>query len=214
MYFSGEILRSILWRRPAGIPPSPRRHAPVTHSRGRTGTHCKFGAPTTHPYSQRLNYSLTHSLTQSAHWPAKSKTLLCESASPVPRLTRVARHGGSLKTIGPCSVAGHAPPLPWVMSRVWVRVRLGSGLALGKWVGTWPVNRLDPNQSLVNATSNRRSTGCPSLSQPSTALWCCKLLSLFLFRFFRMKTVCPLSRWDVRPFLWCWCWCCRSCLLS
>ena len=30
-------------------------------------------------------------------------------------------------------------------SSVWVRVRLGSGIASGKgWVGTWPVNRLDP----------------------------------------------------------------------
>ena len=36
------------------------------------------------------------------------------------------------------------PPLPWVRSRVWVRVRLGSGLASGKgWVGTWPLTRLD-----------------------------------------------------------------------
>ena len=47
---------------------------------------------------------------------------------------------------GYCSVAGHVPTLPWVRSRVWVRVGLGSGLATGKgWVGTWPVlTRFDP----------------------------------------------------------------------
>ena len=46
---------------------------------------------------------------------------------------------------GPCSVAGHVPTLPWVRSRVWVRVRLGSGQASGKGrVGTWPVKRFDP----------------------------------------------------------------------
>ena len=46
---------------------------------------------------------------------------------------------------GPGSVAGHVPTLPWVRSRFWVRVGLGSGLATGKgWVGTWPVTRLDP----------------------------------------------------------------------
>ena len=40
--------------------------------------------------------------------------------------------------MGPCSVAGHVPTLPWVRSRVWVRVGLESGLASGKgWVGTW-----------------------------------------------------------------------------
>ena len=43
-------------------------------------------------------------------------------------------------------IAGHVPTLPWVRSEVSVRVRLGSGLASGKWwVGTWPVTRLDPN---------------------------------------------------------------------
>ena len=46
---------------------------------------------------------------------------------------------------GPCSVESHIPSLPWVRSRVWVRVGLGSGLASGKgWVGTWPLTRLDP----------------------------------------------------------------------
>ena len=51
-----------------------------------------------------------------------------------------------MRKIGPCSVAGHVPTLPWVRSRVWVRVRLGAGLvASGKgWVGTWPVTKLDP----------------------------------------------------------------------
>ena len=44
--------------------------------------------------------------------------------------------------MGPCSVTGHAPILPWVRSRVWGRVRLGSGLASGEgWVGRWPVTR-------------------------------------------------------------------------
>ena len=44
---------------------------------------------------------------------------------------------------GPCSVASHVPTLPWLRSRVWVRVGLGSGLATGKGcVGTWPVTRL------------------------------------------------------------------------
>ena len=40
---------------------------------------------------------------------------------------------GSISTLsqmncnfGPCSVAGHVPPLPWLRSRVWVRVGLGS----------------------------------------------------------------------------------------
>ena len=47
--------------------------------------------------------------------------------------------------LGPCSVAGHVPTIPWVRSRVWVRVRLGSGIASGnEWVETWPVTRLDP----------------------------------------------------------------------
>ena len=49
------------------------------------------------------------------------------------------------QVLGPCSVAGHVPTLPWVRSGVWVRVRLGSGIASGKGrVGTWPVTRLDP----------------------------------------------------------------------
>ena len=44
------------------------------------------------------------------------------------------------------------PPLPWVRSRVWVRVTLRSGIASGKgWVGTWPVNRLDPSIGLGNS---------------------------------------------------------------
>ena len=48
------------------------------------------------------------------------------------------------KNEGPCSVASHVPTLPWVRSRVWLRVGLGSGQASGKgWVGTWPINRLD-----------------------------------------------------------------------
>ena len=51
---------------------------------------------------------------------------------------------------GPCSVVGPVPPLPWVRSRVWVRVRLGSGLATGKgWLGTWPVATLDPFLSML-----------------------------------------------------------------
>ena len=33
---------------------------------------------------------------------------------------------------GPCMVAGHVPTLPWVKSRVWVKVRLGAGLASGR----------------------------------------------------------------------------------
>ena len=45
----------------------------------------------------------------------------------------------STKSWAPCSVAGHVPTLPWVRSRVWVRVKLGSGLASRKGrVGTWP----------------------------------------------------------------------------
>ena len=46
---------------------------------------------------------------------------------------------------GPRSVAGHVPTLPWIRSRVWARVGWESGQASGEgWVGTWPVNRLDP----------------------------------------------------------------------
>ena len=57
--------------------------------------------------------------------------------------------------LGPCSVAGHVPTLPWVRSRVRVRVRLGSGLASGKgWIGTWPVTRLDPVSLRICGTSS------------------------------------------------------------
>ena len=49
---------------------------------------------------------------------------------------------------GLCSVAGHVSTLPWLRSMVWVRVGLGSGPATAKgWVGTWPVNRLNPDFS-------------------------------------------------------------------
>ena len=52
--------------------------------------------------------------------------------------------------IGPCSVAGHVLTLPWVRSRVAVRVRLGSGLASGKgWVSMWPVTRFDPTTTEI-----------------------------------------------------------------
>ena len=45
--------------------------------------------------------------------------------------------GYGLGCFGPCLVVGHVPTLPWLRSRVWVRVRLGLVLALGKgWVGT------------------------------------------------------------------------------
>ena len=55
--------------------------------------------------------------------------------------------------LGPCSIAGHVPTLPLVRSRVWVRVRLGSGLATEKgWVGMWPVTRLVP-KSVYNDES-------------------------------------------------------------
>ena len=50
---------------------------------------------------------------------------------------------GLVRGKGPCS--DDVPTLPWVRSRVWVKVELGSELATGKgWVGTWPVTRLDP----------------------------------------------------------------------
>ena len=49
--------------------------------------------------------------------------------------------GVHLQHVGPCSVVGHVPILPWVRSRVWVRVGLWSGKG---WVGRWPVTKLDP----------------------------------------------------------------------
>ena len=37
-----------------------------------------------------------------------------------------------IHSFAPRSVAGHVPTLPWVRSRVWLRVRLGAGLASGR----------------------------------------------------------------------------------
>ena len=53
---------------------------------------------------------------------------------------------------------GHILTLPWVRSKVSVRVKLGSELAAGKgWVGMWPVTRLDPKTEALcwTVTSNR-----------------------------------------------------------
>ena len=43
---------------------------------------------------------------------------------------------------------GHLSTLPWVRSRVWIRVGLGPATGKG-WVGMWPVTRLD----LLNVAS-------------------------------------------------------------
>ena len=81
---------------------------------------------------------------------------------------------------GPCLVAGHVPTLPWVRSRVWVRVGLGSGLASGRgWVGTWPVNRLDPKttwtltNSHVFSYSTRSDDTWLSWKQQIRSRWKC-----------------------------------------
>ena len=69
-------------------------------------------------------------------WQDRYETGHLNSLEAIPEKTQ--RKGG------PCSVVGHVPTLPWVRSRVWVRVGLGSGLATRKgWVGTWPITRLD-----------------------------------------------------------------------
>ena len=81
-----------------------------------------------------------------------------------------------LPNVGPCSVAGHVPTLPWLTSRVWVRVGLGSGLAAGKgWVGTWPGTRLDP-MSHCFLTSECDASNSPLLLRSRTV--CARIADL------------------------------------
>ena len=73
------------------------------------------------------------------------------------------------KSIGPCSVVGHIPTLPWVRSRVWVRVTVASGKG---WVGTWPVTRLDPSyQGWKCFLTCMLLWSCPPLFPSFVVLW-------------------------------------------
>ena len=58
------------------------------------------------------------------------------------RLATMCRYHGNIWSLLDCGPR-NIPTLPWVRSRVWAKVGLGSGQASGEgWVGTWPVNRL------------------------------------------------------------------------
>ena len=64
-----------------------------------------------------------HWTTYSSEYHVKAYTLACLAFYPTldyPAMLMIP----NVKSCGPCLVAGHLPTLPWVRSRVWVRVGL------------------------------------------------------------------------------------------